>query len=238
MIRPQKYQARLSEKYYLTENKRFLYLKFEMIEPKKLEFEAGQYVSLKINEQGERRSYSIVSTPDNDHGFHLLTEVVEGGKGSKYLENLVLGAEVEALAPMGQFRVKGGSDKLLFIATGTGIVPIWSMINDLLLNKQENRQIRLHWGMRGEEDLFFIDDLERLAEAHSNFVYDLVLSKPSEEWELCSGHVQDCLARDFEKGLLGWDAYVCGRPETVVSIREKLVELGMNEQLIYHEKFN
>jgi Na+-transporting NADH:ubiquinone oxidoreductase subunit NqrF len=111
------------------------------------------------------------------------------------------------------------------------------MINDLLINKKEVRQIRLHWGMRSEEDLFFVDNFERLAEEHPNFVFDIVLSKPSEEWDLCTGHVQDCLRRDFTQGLADWSGYVCGSPEIVVDIVKKLEVLGMKPEDIYHEKF-
>jgi NAD(P)H-flavin reductase len=143
---------------------------------------------------------------------------------------------------MGKFVIAEKSEnKLLFVATGSGIVPIYAMINDLLINKDEKRQMRLHWGMRSEDNLFWVDNLGRLSEAHPNFVFDIVLSKPSAEWDLCSGHVQDCLSRDFApsagSGLKGWEAYVCGKPDKVIDISSKLEELGMPKTNIYHEKF-
>jgi NAD(P)H-flavin reductase len=79
--KPQKYTARVSDKYYATDNEKFVYIKFELILPDRISYQAGQYISLKISEEGERRSYSIGSTPDDNHGFHLLIELVEeGGK--------------------------------------------------------------------------------------------------------------------------------------------------------------
>ena len=247
--KPEKFTARVSDKYYVSENERFLYIKFELVLPDRITFQAGQYVSLKINDKGERRSYSIASTPDDNHGFHLLVEIVDDGKGSDYLKSISIGEVVEILAPMGRFVVIQDNsglpaqaatvtqNKLLFVATGSGVVPIWSMVNDLLINKQEKRQMRLHWGMRSEKDLFFVDNLARLSEEYPNFVFDIVLSQPGEEWELCSGHVQDCLMRDFAGGLEGWAAYICGKPERVVDIGNKLQEMGMVKEKIYHEKF-
>lgn len=244
-VKPEKFTARVSEKYAVGENQRFLYVKFELVLPDRISFQAGQYVSMVVNEEGERRSYSIASTPDNDHGFHILAEVVDGGKGSEFLRKLRLGDVVEILAPLGRFVVrnppKGEVDKLLFVATGSGIVPIYSMINDLLINKHESRQMRLHWGMRNVSDLFWVDNFGRLMEDYPNFVFDLVLSKPIEGWELCSGHVQDCLMRDFPpstgSGLEGWEAYVCGKTELVIDVAKKLEELKMKKENIFHEKY-
>jgi NAD(P)H-flavin reductase len=244
MSKPKKYIVRVSDKYFVSDNEKFLYVKFELISPDRISYQAGQYVSILINMSGERRSYSIASTSSDEHGFHLIVEINESGKGSSFFKNIQIGQEVEVMAPLGQFVVsekgEGKSEKLLFVATGSGIVPIWSMINDLLINKGETRAMRLHWGMRKEEDLFFVDDLNQLAEEHPNFVFDIVLSKPGEDWDLCSGHVQDCLRRDFPltgSGLQGWEAYVCGKPEIVVDIMNTLSELKMNSENIYHEKF-
>ncbi len=229
-----KLAARVSDKYFLTENERFLLVKLELVEPDRIEFRAGQYVSLKVNESGERRSYSIVTTPDNNHGLSLLAEMVKEGKGSEYLRGIELGSEVEIVGPLGKFTVTE-EDKRLFVASGSGIVPIMSMINDLLLNQHEKKSIRLHWGMRSEADLFWVDNLERLSEAHPNFVFDIVLSKPSEAWELCSGHVQDCLKRDFsQEGLGGWSGYVCGSPKMVESTTQELEKFGITADKIYN----
>lgn len=241
--KPQKYTARVSDKYFVTDNEKFVYVKFELILPDRISYRAGQYVSLQINEAGERRSYSIGSTPDDHHGFHLLVELVGEGKGSTFLKEIQVGQVVEVMAPLGRFVIPQNSqNKLLFVATGSGIVPIYAMINDLLINKHEERQMRLHWGMRSEDNLFWLDNLARLTEDHPNFVFDIVLSKPSEEWDLCTGHVQDCLSRDFPPapgpGLSEWDAYVCGKPELVMDISSKLVELGMFKTNIYHENFS
>lgn len=235
--KPEKFTARVSDKYYVSENERFLYLKFELVLPDRIEFKAGQYVSLKINEVGERRCYSIVNTSDDNHGFHLLVEIVAGGKGSDYLRDIEIGGVVEVLAPLGRFVAEPSENKLLFVATGSGIAPIYSMVNDLLINQKETRQIRLHWGMRSEEDLFFVDNLARLSEEYSNFVFDIVLSRPSDNWDLCSGHVQDCLRRDFHDGVMDWEAYLCGMPAKVVDIASTLQDLGMSKNNIHYEKF-
>lgn len=237
-MKARKYRARLSDKYFVSEDEKYLLVHLELIEPDRIEYTAGQYVSLKVSEKGERRSYSIASTPDMNHGIILVAEMIPGGLGSKYLKDIKIGDEVEILGPLGRFTVTSDS-KLLFVATGSGIVPVKAMIEDLLINKKETKPIRLHWGMRNETSMFWFDNFERLAEEHPNFVFDQVLSKPSENWDLCTGHVQDCLIRDFgESGLSEWEGFVCGSPTSVKSIIDKLQELKMIKEKIHHEKFS
>ena len=254
LSKPQKYIARVSDSYYLTENKHFLLVKFELVQPDRFSFLAGQYVSIKVHENGERRSYSIVSTPDDNHGFEIVAEMVPKGMGSMYLAKLKPGDAIEVLAPLGRFvvntplnlpgrqagqsTIKPLENKLLFVATGTGIAPVYSMINDLLINRHETRAMRLHWGMKSEQNLFWFDNFERLEEEHTNFVFDPVLSSPSEEWDLCTGHVQDCLKRDFGKeGLRDWEAYICGNPKMVEGVMELVQQLGVMPEAVHHEKF-
>ena len=238
-VKPQKFSARVSEKYFLTDNQKFLYVRFELISPDRMNFEAGQYVSIKIGESEERRSYSIATTPDNDHGFALVVEILPEGKGSQYLKQLQLGDSVEVLAPLGRFVIEPTTqNKLLFVGTGSGIVPLYSMISDLLINKNEMRQIRLHWGLKNEESTFWFDNFERLAEEHPNFVFDPVMSQPSEGWDLCTGHVQDCLRRDFgEPKLADWSGNICGNPKMVEDVSILMQTLGMKPENVHHEKY-
>jgi NAD(P)H-flavin reductase len=113
-------------------------------------------------------------------------------------------------------------------------------IDEQIIDRHETKQIRLHWGLRDESHLFWFDNFERLMGIYPNFVFDPVLSQPSQDWSLCSGHVQDCLLRDFPSagsGLKGWQGYVCGNPTMVEQVSAKLVELGMKAELVHHEKF-
>jgi NAD(P)H-flavin reductase len=237
--KPQKFSARVSEKYYLSDNEHFLYVRFELVTPDRMSFQAGQYLSFALPEGGLRRSYSMATTPDNTHGFAIVAEMVEGGKGTTYLQNLAIGDSVEVLGPLGRFVTHVEDPKqFLFVATGAGIVPISSMIHDLLINQHETRQIRLHWGLRSEAHMFWFDNFERLMETYPNFVFDPVLSQPGESWSLCSGHVQDCLQRDFAQSKLAdWQGYVCGNPKMVEELSGVLTTLGMDPAVIHHEKF-
>ena len=205
-----------------------------------LEYKAGQYVSIKVDEEGERRSYSLASYPDEED-LQLVVNTAPMGKGSRYVLDLEVGDEVEVLGPMGEFVVSGEhlaqeTKGFLMVATGSGIVPFRPMIIDLLKVKKERRPVRLYWGMRYEEDLFWMTEWRDLEREHGNFKIDVVLSKGSGNWKGCGGHVGDCL-KNHGGDLKSWQAYVCGSREMVEQMSKLLVELGVNKDGVHFEKF-
>ncbi len=87
------------------------------------EFKAGQYVSVKVSDKGERRDYSIAGR-EGERKVALLVDVSPGGVGSKFFENIKEGEMVEVLGPVGSFIVMVEDKKLVMIATGSGIAPV------------------------------------------------------------------------------------------------------------------
>ncbi|MBU0579351.1 hypothetical protein KKE34_03985 [Patescibacteria group bacterium] len=235
MTPPQTYTACLEEK--LQHNDRFTQFSFELIKPHRLEFRAGQYVSLKVSKQGERRSYSICSTPDIDHQLDLLVDFLPGGLGVQFFQNLEFGMEIEALAPMGQFIVPENLtvDHLVFVVTGSGIAPFKSIIEDQLRNKQDPRQITLHWGMRRPEDLFWLEQWQELDGAFTNFHFHPVLSQAPTAWTLCRGHVTDCLS--IHERPVNAAYFLCGNQTMISDTITLITEQGVNKELIFTEKF-
>ena len=207
------------------------------LEPEnEVSYQSGQYVSMKVNEDNERRSYSIASCAEED-SLDLLIDVTPMGKGSKYVLNLEEGDEVDLLGPIGGFVVEEneGSEGLLFVGTGCGIVPLRSMIHDLLKVKKEKRPIRLHWGMRYEKDLFWVDHFRNLESEFPNFQVDIVLSK-EDSWSGCTGHIQDCLEK-HQNSWKGWEAYLCGNKKMIGDVKGLLEQKGVDEKSIHFEKF-
>ncbi|HEX7600510.1 MAG TPA: FAD-dependent oxidoreductase, partial [Polyangiaceae bacterium] len=98
-----------------------------------LAFEAGQWVSLVLPlPAGElRRSYSIASRPDGTPNFEVAVTRVEGGPGSTYLHAMPPGTELQVVGPQGFFtRPIDETGPSLFVATGTGVTPLRSILED------------------------------------------------------------------------------------------------------------
>lgn len=241
-IRPQKFRAKLSEVHW--HNDKFFSLHFELLEPHRIEFRAGQYISIDVPGSDHKKSYSLVSPPEMDHGFELLIDKTPMGVGTRYLMNMQPGDELSFLAPLGFFFLPPNPAEELqeaaitFVATGSGIAPIKGMLEHLLVTNNDQRPITLYWGLRYAEEQFWYDDFQLLAEQHPNFLFHPVLSRPPEEWPLCRGRVTDCLLvhPQIADGPIGY--YVCGSTQMVVDVSKILEEKGVEKQFIHHEKFH
>ncbi|MGD9129877.1 MAG: FAD-binding oxidoreductase [Candidatus Woesebacteria bacterium] len=232
----QTYTAILEDKQVY--NEKFTHYSFELKNPHRLEFKAGQYVSFLISADGLRRSYSIISTPDIQHGFEILVEPIAGGKGTAYLESLNFGDEVSVLAPLGQFTIANTQDErnLAFVATGVGVAPMRSMILDLLRNKQDSREMMLYWGLRYATDMIWQDEFLNISKTFANFHFHPVISRPVKEWTLCRGRVTDCL--NVHQLTENTAYYICGSEQMVQDVIKVLKAKGVEDKWMHFEKFN
>ncbi|NCN82693.1 MAG: hypothetical protein GW947_01885 [Candidatus Pacebacteria bacterium] len=232
---PKQYRAKLEDKQQL--NERFVQYYFELVEPNELVFSAGQYASLKVSEKGERRSYSICSSPAVSHGFELLIDHQPAGVGCTYLENLQFGQEIELLAPLGIFTIVAdeAETSLALVATGSGIAPFRSMLLERLQVVKDTRPITLYWGMRHANTLFWEDEFEELAQSFPNFSFHPVLSQAEQAWPLCRGRVTDCLNTHEQAAGVGY--YLCGSTKMITDVSQTVLAKGVTEQRIHHEKF-
>ncbi len=90
-----------------------------------LAFRAGQWVNLGLPGSGDRREYTLYSSPE-DSWLEVLVKEIPGGRVSRVLRLSRPGDELEVDGPHGSFSlVKGGgaSAGFLFVATGTGVSP-------------------------------------------------------------------------------------------------------------------
>ena len=227
------FKARVAEKQMLAS--KFLWLHLELVQPDRIEFKAGQYVMMRVPGITGLKQYSIVSPPSMNHAVELLVDVAPQGLGSRHLQDLKPGDEVEFMAPAGRF-VVAEEKELWFVATGSGISSIKSMILDLLVDKKDSRPMWLHWGLRYPEDVFWFTDFAELAEEYDNFTFDPVLSGPSGGWKFCEGHVTECVVK-HHKNFSTIGAYLCGNKAMIEEVSAKLREKGVDQEKIHSEEF-
>ncbi len=236
----QTYRARLAES--LIYNEKFTQLHFELVEPNRIKFQAGQYLQLTVPGTPQKKSYSICSDSQVDHAVSILIDVTPRGAGTNYLLGLKPGDEVSFMAPFGRFVIEpretplGAAEKaIVFVATGSGVAPVRSILEDLLIYKADDRPMILHWGLRHAEDQCWFEDFELLSEQHPNFRFHPVLSQAPDNWPLCRGRVTDCLTVHDLLPEAGY--YLCGSKEMIADAAAVLAKRGIAPEHIHHEKF-
>ncbi len=212
-----------------------------LIQPPSLRFTAGQYISIEITEVKDghprlnNRAYSIASAPEENTAILLCANLVRGGPGSTYLHGLRLGDPVRFLPPMGFFTVdEEAATALLFVATGTGIAPIQSMIRHLLLSGNQ-RPMTLYWGLRHEKDLYYQDAFTALSQQHPHFRFITTLSQPSASFTGVRGRVTHLLEALPQTDNM--DIYLCGNGGMIKEARAILTQKGMHRKSIHYERF-
>lgn len=202
-------------------------------------FLAGQYLDV-TSPAGVRRSYSIASAAAAPDKVELQIRRVDGGQLSAYwFEQAKANDLLRFNGPCGTFflRPVAGLD-LIFLATGTGIAPIRSMLQQLASTAPEDlpSSITLYWGGRHREDLY----LDPTASAPA-LRYVPVLSRGDIDWHGARGHIQDVLVHDVAHGvtppLAGAVVYACGSEAMIHGARRLLADNGLPPRRFHFDAF-
>ena len=202
-------------------------ISLQLIQPAEIRFQAGQFVSFEVAKAGLRfpvtRPYSIASAPSKRDAIELLLNLVPGGPGSTFLFSLQPGDPTSFRGPAGTFVLREYRDKrLLFVATGTGIAPIRSMLHARLPSPTP---VTLIWGLRHDHDVYYQDELAALAEKFPEFSYTITLSQPSSSWTGSVGRVQTHIDPHIAT-VEDLAVYVCGSHAMITSVIEQIRSRG------------
>lgn len=232
----QQFKATVSRIRDLTHDVREIELR--LLDPPELAFKAGQFISFEVIHPGLKkpvtRPYSIASPPSQSKILTLLLNLILEGPGSTYLFSLREGDPTQFSGPAGTFYLRDDSSRdVLFVATGTGIAPIRSMIFDLV-GRGESRRISLFWGLRSQRDLYYQDELEALSRTHPGFSSITTLSRPEQGWTGPSGRVTRLVEERIStvKNLAG---YLCGDSGMIKDVTAIIHKRGLCP--IYREKY-
>jgi len=208
----------------------------------KVEFEAGQFVTMDLPISEKRlkrwRSYSIANRPEEDLLEFCIVNL-EGGVGTKYLFNeFNIGDSLKFKGPSGTFVVpKSPKEDLVMICTGTGVAPFRPMIYDLLENQKSKRNIHLIFGTRTEEGILYRDEFEALQKEHSNFKYSVCLSR-DENWSGHQGYVHDIYLEDYKNKREDIKFYLCGWSKMIdEAVANLFVKLKYDRSQIIYELY-
>ena len=138
----------------------------KVTEPEALEFKAGQYVDIGVpGAEDEHRSFSMANAPGEPGRLEFMIKLYEGGRFSGLLANgdgISVGDELTCKGPFGMFTLRDSSPRrLVFIAGGAGMAPVLSLLRSMA-EKGTERPATFYYGARTQDDLFALEEIERL----------------------------------------------------------------------------
>lgn len=227
-------------------------IRFERTDGQPMVFEPGQWINVILPAPGVelptgepsaiKRSYSIASPPSGSPRFDIAVTRVQGGPGSTFLHEVAPGTTLQCIGPQGFFtRAASSTSPSLFIATGTGVTPMRSMI-EAAVAAGATAPMWLLFGVRHEADVLYADEMLALAKQHPSIRFEPTLSQPGDRWSGRRGYVQ-AHVKELWAGLtaLGGTphAYICGLERMVGSVREILrTDLGLPRQQVHSERYD
>ena len=232
----QHFTARVAAVRQLTHDVRQIDL--ELIDPPEIRFKAGQFISFEVPDRRTgrivTRPYSIASGPNSVRTVSIVLNLVPHGPGSTYLFGLTTGDRTTFAGPAGNFYLREDLPReLLFVATGTGIAPIRSM---LFANAERPQPARstLFWGLRNQRDVYFEDDLARLSREVPGSAHVITLSRPDPGWSGAYGRVT-ALVRQQIEDVKRLAVYVCGNSAMIAEASGIIQSKGLCP--IFREKY-
>lgn len=198
-----------------------------------LKFRPGQFISVRVGVDADDnpilRSYSLASPPDRRGELALILRLIDGGIGSEFFKALKLGDEVPFTGPMGFFvNELSHPGDVVYVATGTGMAPMLPMLEEVLARPEPGR-VFLFWGLRNQDDVFWQDELQTLADRNPRFSFQIYLSQPRSGWTRNPGYVTGPVV-DLLPGLKAPTFYLCGNGHMIRDVKAQLTSRGVERK--------
>jgi Na+-transporting NADH:ubiquinone oxidoreductase subunit F len=217
--------------------------RFELIEPKNIDYIPGQYIQLltPVYEKSSEevyRAYSVSSDPVDKNAIELIIRLVPGGICTTYcFEYLNVGDQVKINGPYGDFHLSDTEAPIVFIAGGSGMAPVKCILHHMR-NTGNKRKAIYYFGANAVKELFLIDLMHGFESDLADFKFVPVVAEPEpdENWQGQTGLVTQAVKRDL-KDPQECEVYLCGSPGMIDAAIKVLLELGVNEDRIFYDKF-
>lgn len=224
-------------------------------------FNSGQFLTIKaiVNGNEVRRAYSLCTPPDASNPGVTIKKVVKGAMSVYLNEKVHEGDVIEVMSPEGHFVLQ--PDHLLsrdhyFIAAGSGITPVMSMIKSVLEHEPKSTCYLLY-GNRNEDYIIFKKELDALSEKYKDQLYVThILSQPNVkksggigglfakktmDWQGLKGRINHQRILDFIKENAPKNQnrqyYICGPGDLIATSETFLLSIGIDKKHIHKEYF-
>lgn len=192
-------------------------------------WEPGQYANFSIidaqMDEKDWRSFSFASIVEDDVIEIGTRSIGEMSEFKHALLSLKKGDKVNVKGPFGRFTLKDNETPVVFIALGIGITPIRSLLKEI---DHKNHHQKVHVVYSSEGYFIFRDELDIIAKNHQNIelTYPTTIDETKEDI--------DELAKQYHNEA---NYYIAGPPKAVKSVKNALIEEGIQKDNILHDPF-
>lgn len=196
------------------------------------------------------RPYTPTSTVDEVGFFELVVKIYfkgihpkfpNGGQMSQYLDSLPIGAFLDVKGPLGHIEYQGKGNflvngkqkfakKLAMIAGGTGITPVYQVMQAILKDPEDDTEMYVVYANRTEDDILLKEELDAWAEQIPERVkvWYVVQESIKEGWKYSTGFVTEAILREhIPEPSHTTLALACGPPPMIqFAINPNLEKMG------------
>jgi len=210
------------------------------LEGSSLQFTAGQAACVGRHGQPVRRPYSIAISPEHaaEAGrLELLVGVASDGSPGPHLEGVTRGTLIDVEGPMGTFTFPPSLThrRVLFVAGGTGIAPLRSML-DHLFRKHPAECVSLLYSARSADEFAFLPEL-RAYEAEGHLQLHPTVTRDDEKWAGKRGRIGRSHFEAVLHDRLDTLCFICGPTALVSEAVATLGDLGVPRAAIRTEEW-
>ena len=201
-------------------------------------FTAGQAVMLGLHASPLRKPYSIASAPwelSKTGHLQVLAQIEDAGGLDPHLELAAPGTRLDLDGPFGSFGLPPNDTiPLLFVAGGTGIAPLRSMLIERLA-RPATVPIALVYSARSPEEFAFRTELDALAAA-GRITAHFTVTRDVGAWPGRRGRIDEALLTDALPSPQSL-CLICGPPQLVSDAGALLRRLGVSDDRILIERY-
>ncbi|OAD76565.1 hypothetical protein PHYBLDRAFT_100772, partial [Phycomyces blakesleeanus NRRL 1555(-)] len=160
------------------------------------------------------RPYTPINPdPYQDGHVDLLIKRYENGSVSRMLSKADLHDVIHVRGPMIEYDYQPNSrQEIGMIAGGTGITPMYQLIQHILHNPADKTKMWLIYGSQSEKDILLREELDKLAAENKDRLRVMYLvDRPSKDWEGQVGYVSEGMVKSFNNSdSISRLVFVCG----------------------------
>jgi len=214
---------------------------FTLTRPAHFKFSAGQFARIGLMVDGElvARAYSVVSSPF-DETLEFFSIVVPDGAFTSNLQHLKVGDELYldkvsyGYLTLARYQLPVPQD-LWLLATGTGLAPFLSMLQDFETWKKY-QHINLVYSVRTASELAYVERIQEIAalfgEGHTGFKFVPIITRDSNATLhdrlpilIANGELEKTIGLSLNPD--SSHVMLCGNPQMVEDTKEALKQRGL-----------